>query len=349
MSQKITLPKVIFGTSALGNLYVALEDKVKLEVVTACIQYTSPQKPVVFDCAGKYGAGLALETLGNCLKTLNIKPDDVLISNKLGWYRTNELQNGAEPTFEPGVWRNLKYDAVQKISYEGILECYEQGNQLLNGYKAELVSVHDPDEYIAGAQNQTEKDKRYNDIIEAYRALNELKNRNEVKAIGIGSKDWRIIKRIVNDVSLDWIMIANSMTVHSHPQELVSFMEELQQREIIIINAALFNGGFLVGEDYYNYRLMDPQHDRQLFQWRTDFFKLCDKYQIKPVQVCILFGLNAPGVKSIALNTADINRIKENLDVVALGNMVIPSNFWKEMKEYGLMTITIFICKSIIT
>jgi D-threo-aldose 1-dehydrogenase len=70
-----------------------------------------------------------------------VKPEDVLISNKLGWYRTSELQNGIEPTFEPGVWRNLKYDAVQKISYKGILECYEQGNQLLNGYKTSMLPV----------------------------------------------------------------------------------------------------------------------------------------------------------------------------------------------------------------
>ncbi len=337
MSQRITLPKVIFGTSALGNLYVALEDKIKLDVVTACMQYISVQQPVVFDCAGKYGAGLALETLGNCLKTLNVNPKDVLISNKLGWYRSSELQSGIEPTFEPGVWRNLKYDAVQKISYKGILECYEQGNQLLNGYKAELVSVHDPDEYVAGAQTQLEKEKRYNDIIEAYRALCELKNRNEVKAIGIGSKDWKMIRRIVNDVNLDWVMIANSMTVHNHPQELVTFMEKLQQRETIIINAAVFNGGFLIGEDHYNYRLMDPLNDRQLFEWRTEFFKLCDKYRIKPAQVCIIFGLNAPGVQSIALNATNVNSVKENLDMVAAGNASIPSNFWEEMKAHGLI------------
>ena len=337
MSQTITLPKVIFGTSALGNLYVALNDQIKLEIVAACTQSTSARKPVVFDCAGKYGAGLALETLGNCLKTLNVQPEDVLISNKLGWYRTSELQSGVEPTFEPGVWRNLKYDAVQKIGYKGILECYEQGNQLLNGYKAELVSVHDPDEYVACAQSQSEKDKRYEDVMEAYRALCELKNRDEVKAVGIGSKDWRMIERIANDVNLDWVMIANSMTVHSQPRELVIFLEELKQRGTIIINAAVFNGGFLIGEDYYNYRLMDPLRDQELFQWRTDFFQLCDKYRLKPAQVCINFGLNAPGVKSIALNNTDVDRVKENLDMAAAGNAAIPSDFWNEMKAHGLI------------
>lgn len=337
MSQKITLPKVIFGTSALGNLYVALEDEAKVEVVAAFVQHSSIQKPIVFDSAGKYGAGLALESLSKCLKTLNIKPEDVLISNKLGWYRANELPNGEEPTFEPGVWRNLKYDAVQKISYEGILECYEQGNQLLNGYKTELVSVHDPDEYVASAQNQEEADKRYNDILEAYRALSTLKNRNEVKGIGIGAKDWRMIQRISNDVNLDWVMIANSMTVHSHPQKLVTFMEELQQRGTIVINSAVFNGGFLIGQDYYNYILMDPIRDQQLFQWRKMFFELCDKYKVKPAAVCTVFGLKAPGVTSIALSSTNANRVKLNLDMVAAGNDIVPAEFWKEMKEQGLI------------
>lgn len=136
----------------------------------------------------------------------------------------------------------------------------------MDSYKAELVSVHDPDEYIANAQSQLEKNKRYNDIIEAYRAFSQLKNRNEVKAIGIGSKDWRMIERISNDVNLDWIMIDNIMTVRNHPQQLVTFMEQLKQRGTIIINAAVFNGGFLIGEDYYNYRLMDPLNDQALFQ-----------------------------------------------------------------------------------
>lgn len=337
MLQTIKLPKVVFGTSVLGNLYVTLEDNVKLDIVTACIENVSTEGPVVFDCAGKYGAGLALESLGKCLKTLNVKPDDVLISNKLGWYRTNELRDGAEATFEPGIWHNLKYDAIQNISYQGILECYEQGNQLLNGYKAQLVSVHDPEEHIASAHSESEKDKRYNDIIEAYRALTELKNRNEVKAIGIGSKDWKIIERVANDVNLDWVMIAARMTIQSHPEEIVKFMEQLNKRGITVINAGIFNGGFLVGEDYYNYKRMDPLVDQSLFQWRTKFFQLCEKYNIKPVQACFTFGITAPGVTSIALNIPNVEYVKENMRMATAGTAIIPSSFWTEMKTEGLI------------
>src|SRR4051812_39830117 len=178
----LNLPPVIFGTSALGNLFVALSDADKLEIVKECVYHS--KGTVVFDSAGKYGAGLALESLGKCLKKLNVKPEDVIISNKLGWVRT-ELKT-EEPTFEPGVWKDLKYDAIQKISYEGILECFEQGNELLNGYVPQWVSVHDPDEYLATAENKQHEEKLYKDILDAYKALSDLKAQGKVQAIGVG-------------------------------------------------------------------------------------------------------------------------------------------------------------------
>jgi len=328
--QNITFPKVIFGTSGLGNLYVPLSEEAKLAIVAQSIKCS--RKPVVFDSAGKYGAGLALESLGRSLKQLNVNPSDVLISNKLGWLRT-ELKT-AEPTFEPGVWRDLKHDAVQKISYEGILECYEQGNELLGDYRAELISVHDPDEYLAAAKNVADQTRRYHDILEAYRALHELKEQGKVKAIGVGSKDWRIIKKITHDVKLDWVMIANSMTIHSHPKELVEFMEELEKQQIAIINSAVFNGGFLTGSAYYNYQLKDPVKDQSLYQWRALFYQLCKDFNISPVDACVAFGLKAPGVKSIALNTTNADRVALN---VAVASLKIPGGFWNEMKGQGLI------------
>src|SRR3954447_20583470 len=167
----IDLPPIIFGTSGLGNLFVALEEETKFNIIKECVQLSKGK--VVFDSAGKYGAGLSLETLGKCLKQLNVSNEDVIISNKLGWFRT-ELKT-EEPTFEPGVWKGLKHDAVQRISYDGIIECFEQGNELLNGYIPQMVSVHDPDEYVATAEDERHAQELYKDILDAYEALFSLK------------------------------------------------------------------------------------------------------------------------------------------------------------------------------
>lgn len=327
------LPPVIFGTSGLGNLYTVLPQEVKCAIINAFVENSA--KPAVFDSAGKYGAGLALESLAHCLQELNISPDNVLISNKLGWLRT-ELTT-PDPTFEPGVWKNLKFDAVQKISYDGILECYRQGNELLGNYPAQLVSVHDPDEYLDAATDDADRNKRYEDVLGAYKALIELKDQGKVKSVGVGAKNWKIIQRISADIKLDWVMIANSMTVHSHPAELLTFMETLRKDGVDIINSAVFNGGFLTGGDYYNYHLIDAENTdgKALYQWRENFYNVCKTYELEPAAVCVKFGMAAPGVSSIALNTSNPNRVAHNLGMI---NTDIPFTFWQELYQQQLIT-----------
>jgi D-threo-aldose 1-dehydrogenase len=329
----VSLPPVIFGTSALGNLYSALSDGTKTAIIKESLLYVP--KPVVFDSAGKYGAGLALEKLGEILKELDIQPEDVVISNKLGWLRTPLLT--PEPTFEKGVWMNINNDARQKISYEGILECWEQGNELLGGsYKPMLVSVHDPDEYLNKAQDDKDFSNLLNDIVEAYKALSDLKSQGKVKAIGVGAKNWKTISLIAQEVDLDWAMFANSMTIYRHPNDLLGFMEQLHSKGVSIINSAVFHAGFLTGGDFFDYVDIKPDssENRAKFKWREDFFAICRKHDVVPANACVQFALTPPGVISISLNTSNPALVKNNVESV---ECIIPDGFWKEMISEGLI------------
>ena len=328
----LKLPPVIFGTSGLGNLYEVVPYAIKFEIIKESIKH-APEIPM-FDSAGKYGAGLALEVLGKCLKELGVPKDGVIISNKLGWYQT-ELTT-PQPTFERDIWKDMKNDAVQRISYNGIIECFEQGNELLGDYDSQMASVHDPDEYLATATNAKEEVKKYEDILAAYTALNKLKQQGKINSVGVGAKNWRSIQRISKDVPLDWVMIANSLSLHSHPKELIDFVGELHQQGTVIINSAVFNGGFLVGRDHYNYMLVDentPQ-GKALYEWRTDFFALCKDFNIEPAEACFAFGFNIPGVNSVAVSTVDPKKVKRNIE---MATKKIPNTFWKAMKEKGLL------------
>jgi D-threo-aldose 1-dehydrogenase len=329
----IKIPPVIFGTSALGNLYVALDEDTKLSIIKECV--THVDNPVVFDCAGKYGAGLALEMLGSCLQKLHIPPDNVVISNKLGWTRVP--LKASEPTFEPGVWHNLKFDAEQHISYDGIIACWEQGNELLGGlYKPQLVSVHDPDEYVSKASNPKEKQILFGHILDAYRALSDLKKKGKVKAVGVGAKKWKIIEQISKYIDLDWVMFANSMTIMHHPPELLNFMKQLENKGVGIINSAVFHGGFLTGGSFFDYVLIKPDTPENIarFKWRENFYSLCKEYGISPAAACVKFAMSPPGVLAISLNTSKPDRVKDNVESVMAE---IPEAFWHSMKEKGLI------------
>lgn len=327
----LAVPPIIFGTSCLGNLYEVVPDETKLAIVREIIRH-SPV-PAVFDSAGKYGAGLALEVIGNSLRQLGIPASQVVISNKLGWYRVP--LRGPEPTFERGVWAGIRHDAESRISYEGILQCYEQGCALLGqGYTSQMVSVHDPDEYLAAAKTSAERAQRFADVLGAYRALFELKAKGVVQAVGIGSKDWRVIREISEHVDLDWVMFACSLTVYSHPPELLEFIAHLHSRGVGMVNSAVFNAGFLTGGKWFDYRQPDPVKEAALFQWRDKFLATCQKFHVKSADACVQFGLAVPGVAAVALNTGKPERIKDN---VASARNEIPAAFWCSLKDEGLL------------
>ena len=329
----LKIPPMVFGTGIFGNLFRAWPREEKLEVIKALFEHIDG--PVAFDSAGKYGAGMALEVLGWGLRTLGIPSDRVIISNKLAWRRV-PLRT-PEPTFEPGAWFELTHDAIQDISYDGIIRCWEEGVALLGGdYPTQMVSVHDPDEYLARATSPAERQQLFADILDAYRALAELKEQGHVQAIGVGAKDWTSIREIDQAVDLDWVMIANSMTLYSHPPALLAFMDELQRKNIAIINSAIFNAGFLTGGEFFNYRKLDPNNpeDRQLFQWRDKFFAICEQFGVTPAHACIQFGRSHPGVVSIALSTSQPERIPQNL---ALLTTELPTEFWATLKAEGLL------------
>ena len=323
------LPKIIFGTSALGNLFSEPTHEEKKAVVQEILNH---METPVFDSAGKYGAGLALEELGQCLDELGVDPAKVLISNKLGWKRVPLVT--PEPTFEPGAWVNLKNDAVQAISYEGILACYEQGNELLGKYASKIVSVHDPDEYLAGAKDDAELQKRREDVLGAYKALAELKAAGKVQSVGVGAKDISVIDFISDHVQLDWAMFACSVTPYAHGEVARGLLAKLGKQKVQVINSAVFNAGFLIGGDHFDYRKVARDADPELFEWRDKFNELCSEFGIKPAAACVQFSFLFPEIVSVALNTTKPSRVGSNVE---LANAVVPAAFWEKMKKAGLI------------
>jgi D-threo-aldose 1-dehydrogenase len=331
----VTIPQLVFGTSCLGNLYEAISDETKLAICREW--FANVSAPVAIDVAGKYGAGLALEVIGRNLRELGVPAENVVISNKLGWLR--KPLRGSEPTFEPGAWVGLNHDAELDVSYDGIMACWEQGCELLGEpYRPQLASVHDPDEYLAAAKSPLERQMRFDDILEAYRALAEIKCRGEIAAIGVGAKDWRIIRKIAAEVPLDWVMLANSLTIYRHPKSLVQFTASLAERGVGVINSAVFHAGFLVGGKYFDYRLVsqDYELDQPLFEWRGRFLSVCREWGVSPATACVQFALAQGGVNAVALNTSVPQKIAEN---VAAVEARLPEEFWQALAASDLIEL----------
>jgi len=330
---KLALPRIVFGTTSLGNLFVQPSVVEKQRLIQTWLQ-TMPS-PIAIDTAGKYGAGLALEVLGRELQELGVDPNDVIISNKLGWRRVTLV--GSNPTFEPDVWLGLKHDALQDISYQGIRRCWEEGCELLGNYRPQMLSVHDPDEYLAAASDTNDRKRRLEDVVSAYQSLYELRDSGQANAIGIGCKDWRIVRELDRLCRFDWVMLANSYTIMSHPDELIDFMDSLTVRQIPIINSAVLHGGFLSGGKFFDYRTLeiDNKSDSSKIAWRESFFHVCQLQGVDPFDVAVAYGLSHRGIQSIALSTSRPERVKSLVSAVT---KTVPINVWEALLSAGLLT-----------
>ncbi|MDA8743959.1 aldo/keto reductase [Rubripirellula amarantea] len=320
---RLSLPPLVFGSGCLGNMLVASSDETKRDIVQSWV--ASMKAPIVIDSAGKYGAGLALEVIGRELQNAGVDPADVIISNKLGWRRTP--LTGSEPTFEPGVWKDLKHDAAQDISGQGIRRCWEEGNELLGRYQTSLLSVHDPDEYLAAARNKEERAKRFADVLEAYEVLAEIRDEHDLDGVGIGCKDWRVVQELNEHVAFDWVMIANSLTIMSHPSELLRFLASLKDNGVAVVNSAVLHGGFLVGGDFCDYKPIDPSnpdHAAKL-EWRSRFSSICNEHQVNLFQAAVAFATAHDAITSIALSSSEPRRTPSMVDAV---HAKLPREFW---------------------
>jgi D-threo-aldose 1-dehydrogenase len=117
---------------------------------------------------------------------------------------------------------------------------------------------------------------------------------------------------------------------------LVEFIASLADRKIAIINSAVFHAGFLVGGRYFDYRVVSPDHpaDKHLFSWRKSFVALCEGHGVTPAHACVQFGLSAPGIVAVALNTVHPDRVADNVESVL---KKLPESFWASMKEERLL------------
>lgn len=119
MDTTFLLPKHIVGTSCLGNLYQDIGYEAKKEIIREAISLSKKHSDgaVVLDSAGKYGCGLALETIGLILKDLQVSRSEVQISNKLGWRRVplNNDNIMSCTKIEPGVWVDIQHDGMLNI------------------------------------------------------------------------------------------------------------------------------------------------------------------------------------------------------------------------------------------
>lgn len=283
----VSVPPVLFGTAALGNVCRVITDRVKLEIVGEWFRQVRP--PVFLEASHAHGDGAALEVLGRVLRRLDVTSDEVII--QLATNRT-------------------------------VQECWEKSCRLLGDeYRAKMV--------VVGPAVDDE----------GWQVARSLRDVGDVLGLGVVVTGRDVVTTAADSqfYDADYAMLPDGLTVMRHSPEMLSMLRTLASRQIPVILAGVFEGGFLLGGSRLDGRVLNPEvpADRSLLAWRRSFVSLCDGHGISPAHACIQFALSLPGVIAVRLDSTYADRVAEN---IRSAHVQVPVNFWASMKEEGLLS-----------
>ena len=200
----LRLPPFGFGAAPIGGLLGPVEE----DAARGALEAAWDQGLRYYDTAPWYGLGMSEHRTGAFLRT---KPcGEFKISTKVGRYLTRP----EDPDyFDRGPWvGGLNFQVNFDYSYEGILRGYEQSLQRLSLPTVDALIIHDLDHIyhddatLAGHLADLKGD--------GLRALEELKRRGEMQAIGMGVNTNRALEEVVPQVlGLDFILLAMPYTL----------------------------------------------------------------------------------------------------------------------------------------
>src|ERR1019366_7931082 len=220
----VRLTELSLGCAQLGNLYRAITDEQARATVDAAwergIRY--------FDTAPHYGLGLSERRLGAALAG---RPrSDFVLSTKVG--RRLEPLSPAGQVDDEGFDVTATHRRVWDFSRDGVIRSLEASLERLGVDAVDIVYLHDPDEYRREALDT------------AYPALEELRARGIVSAIGAGMNQTGMLADFARHTDMDILMLAGRYTLLEQ-SALDELLPSCETRRIGIVAAGVFNSGLL--------------------------------------------------------------------------------------------------------
>ena len=318
-----------FGAAALGNLFVPVADEDARATMAAAIEGGLRY----FDTAPYYGYGLSERRVGNGLT--HLPADAYVLSTKMGRLLRADAARPAGGEFADP----LPFGAVFDYSRDGALRSLEDSLQRLGLAHVDIALVHDLDPTVHDDHESFER--RFAEAVEgALPALSELRAGGVVSAIGLGINDWRTAERFLEAADLDVVLLAGRYTMLEQAAA-ETFLPNCAARGVSVIIGGPFNSGILAqgpsggaqgphGGAMYNYAPAAPAIIERVR--RID--DICAGHGVPLAAAALQFSLGHPAVVSVIPGMRNAAEVTGN---IALMNLPIPSDCWRELQHEGLI------------
>jgi len=312
------------GCAPLGELFVRVDDVTAEAMLQAAwdggIRY--------FDTAPQYGFGLSEHRLGRFLRE---RPrNEFLLSTKVGrlLHAPRDLAKRSRGAWVGGLGFDCRFD----YSRDGIIRSVEDSLQRLGLTRVDSLLIHDLDVFTHGSQAAVDAHTR--DLLASgWAALAELRSSGMVGAIGAGLNDAGMMLRLLDEVELDFFLLAMRYTLLEH-ETLDSVLPRCVEKGVGIVVGSVFSSGIAatgaIPGAKYNYAPATPEVMHRVARIE----EVCRRYSVTLPAAALQFPLGHGAVAAVIPGAVHAAQVRANL---ADAYAPIPTDFWEELRQAGLI------------
>lgn len=314
----LKLPALGLGCSQLGGLYRPMSSA----DATALVEAAWSAGVRYFDTAPYYGYTLSERRVGQALAPRD--RDAFILSSKVGRLMRPDatVRPGDDGWAEP-----LPFRPIFDYSYDGVMRSYEDSRQRLGTSRIDILYVHD-----IGAMTHGDRHPHFWDQLVAgggLRALAELRQSGEVRAIGLGVNEWEIAVDAMNEAPLDAILLAGRYTLLEQTA-LKPLLDHCARVGTAIVVGGVFNSGVLAGNGKFNY----ADAPAEVVEKVRRLSALCARFDVPLPAAALQFPFAHPAVVSCVVGVRSVAQLQQN---IAWLEQPVPAGFWAGLSNEGLI------------
>ncbi len=328
-STDLQLPAMGMGCGTLGDPDVVTSEEQAHQTLEAAwdngLRY--------FDTAPWYGNTKSEHRVGQFLRQ---KPrQDFVLTTKVGriFSRPADPENfHTSPLM--ARWRGgLPFDLRFDYSRDGILRSYEDSLTRLGLNTVDALAIHDLD------LKHHKNDEGVLSALDAlsdgggYQVLRDLRDRGEIKAIGVGINHTGMIGLFLERFDIDYFLVAMPYTLLDQTA-LDEDFALCARRNASVVIGAVFSSGILAtgigGNTSYGYQ----EAPADVLERVGKIEAVCARYDVPLRAAAVQFPLAHPLVTSVIPGANSPTQVTQNLEAL---RQTIPHAFWLELRDEGLI------------
>jgi D-threo-aldose 1-dehydrogenase len=273
------------------------------------------------DAAPYYGVGQAERCVGDAMRW--VPRDEWVLSTKVG-----RLLRPRRTAVEDTDRRDpLPFDTVYDYSYDGVMRSFEDSLQRLGLARIDILYVHDIGAMQHGREAHPGLMRALRDG--GYRALEELRAADTVRAIGIGVNEREVLLEALEWGEWDAFLLAGRYTLLEQAP-LDDLLPKCEKAGTSIVVGGPLNSGILAGRDTWNYKAAP----REIVARVNAIEAVCDRHRVPLAAAALQFPLAHPAVAAIIPGPRNVEEFHAN---VRLLRHPIPAALWADLRAAGLL------------